>query len=274
MSDCKLADEPGRLAALNRYDVLDTAPEKPFDKITALVQTVMNVPIAAVSLVDVHRQWFKSIQGLDVTETSRDVAFCHYTIQQRTPLIVPDARADPRFAENALVTGEPYIRAYVGVPLETPDGYNLGSLCAIDYEPREFDANQVTTLQSFAKLVVDELELRQVAISDGLTGALTRRAFIEAANHEIERSRRYGRDLTLVLFDLDDFKAVNDTHGHPAGDTVLRYVAACAQENIRTSDTFGRLGGEEFAILMPETDTDAAFACVERLRRRHDGPNR
>jgi diguanylate cyclase (GGDEF)-like protein len=267
VSDCKLVDEAGRMAALNRYEILDTAPEKPFDKITGLVQTVMNVPIAAVSLVDVQRQWFKSIQGLDVAETSRKVAFCHHTIQQREPMIIPDASQDARFADNPLVTGAPYIRAYAGVPLQTPDGYNLGSLCAIDYEPRQFDAGQIAILTSFGKLVVDELELRQVASTDGLTGALTRRGFVETATEEIARSRRYGRPLALALFDLDHFKAVNDTYGHPVGDSVLRTVAACAHETLRTSDTLGRIGGEEFALLMPETDPEAALDCVERLRR-------
>lgn len=267
MSDCKLADEAGRIAALNRYDILDTAPEKPFDKITGLVQTVMDVPIAAVSLVDVHRQWFKSMQGLDVAETSREVAFCHHTIQQREPMVIPDATADPRFSDNPLVTSAPHIRAYTGVPLQTPDGYNLGSLCAIDYKPREFDASQIAILTSFAKLVVDEVELRQVASTDGLTGALTRRGFVEAATQEIERSRRYGRPLALALFDLDHFKSVNDTYGHPAGDSVLRYVTECANDTLRSSDTLGRIGGEEFALLLPETDPEAALDCVERLRR-------
>ena len=267
MSDCKLSDEQGRLAALNRYEVLDSGPEKPFDKITGLVQNVMNVPIAAVSLVDVQRQWFKSIQGLEVTETPRNVAFCHHTIQRREPMVVPDASLDPRFSDNPLVTGEPYIRAYTGVPLETPDGYNLGSLCAIDYEPRQFDAQQISILTSFAKLVVDELELRQVASTDGLTGALTRRGFMEAADQEIARSRRYGRPLALALFDLDHFKSVNDTYGHPAGDRVLRTISSCASASLRASDRFGRLGGEEFALLMPETDPEAALDCVERLRR-------
>nr|WP_274611092.1 sensor domain-containing diguanylate cyclase [Rhodovibrio sodomensis] len=246
---------------------MDTEPEKPFDKITGLVQSVMDVPIAAVSLVDVQRQWFKSIQGLDVAETSREIAFCHHTIQQREPMIVPDATADPRFANNPLVTGAPYIRAYAGVPLKTPDGYNLGSLCAIDYEPRQFDAGQIAILTSFGKLVVDELELRQMASTDGLTGALTRRGFVEMATHEIERSRRYGRPLAVVLFDLDDFKTVNDTYGHPAGDNVLRYVTGCATDTLRSSDTLGRIGGEEFALLMPETQPEAALDCVERLRR-------
>jgi GAF domain-containing protein len=182
VSDCKLSDEQGRLAALNRYEVLDTGPEKPFDKITGLVQNVMNVSIAAVSLVDVQRQWFKSIQGLEVAETPRNVAFCHHTIQRREPMVVTDASLDPRFSDNPPVTGEPYIRAYTGVPSETPDGCNLGSLCAIDYRPRQFDAQQVAILTSFAKLVVDELELRQVASTDGLTGAPTRRGFMEAAD--------------------------------------------------------------------------------------------
>lgn len=268
MSDFKLGDESGRIAALHRYDILDTAPEKPFDKITSLVKTILNVPVAAVSLIDVDRQWFKSSQGMDASETSRDVAFCHYTIKQREPMVIPDATKDPRVSGNPFVTGEPHIRAYAGAPLQTPDGYNLGALCAIDYIPRTFDASQIAILTSFGKLVIDELELRQVASTDGLTGALSRRGFAEAVNREIARARRYGRTAALALFDLDHFKAVNDTHGHPAGDAVLRGVAACAADSLRASDSFGRIGGEEFALLMPETGPEAALDCVERLRQR------
>lgn len=108
MLDAKLQDEAGRMAALKRYDVLDTPPEQPFDKITSLVKNVLGVPICAVSLVDRERQWFKSIQGLDVRETPRSISFCTHTIQAAEPLIVSDALEDPRFRSNPLVPGAAY----------------------------------------------------------------------------------------------------------------------------------------------------------------------
>lgn len=265
--DRKLDDEDGRLAALRRYDVLDTSAEAPFDMLTGLVRTVLGVPIAAVSLIDAERQWFKSIAGLSACETSRDISFCSYTIKQRQPLIVPDALLDPRFSANPLVTGDPFIRSYIGIPLETPDGYNLGALCAIDHKPRNFSKSEVGIMTTFAKLVLNELELRQIATSDALTGAMTRRAWIDAAQTEVARCRRYGGDATIILFDVDHFKQVNDAHGHPAGDAVLRGLAHRCIDTLREGDMLGRIGGEEFAVLLPATNARAATDLAERLRR-------
>lgn len=264
--DQKLNDEEGRIAALRRYDVLDTAPEEAFDKLTELVRNVLGVPIAAVSLIDSERQWFKSIAGLTACETSREVSFCTHAIQQRKPLVVPDATLDPRFSNSPLVTEDPRIRSYLGIPLETPDGYNLGALCAIDTKPRAFPSSEIGIMTSFAQLVLNELELRQIAMSDGLTGAMTRRAWVETATKELARSRRHGTEASIILFDIDHFKQVNDVHGHPAGDAVLQTLAQRCFGTLRESDMFGRIGGEEFAVLLPATDTEGATDLAERLR--------
>lgn len=267
VASSKLCDEHGRLAALERYAVLDTPPEGPFDKITSLVRNVLGVPISAVSLIDRDRQWFKSIQGLDVTETPRSASFCSHTIQLVEPLLVSNTLTDPRFNSNPLVTGDPNIRSYAGVPLQTPDGYNVGALCAIDYVPRDFSNAQIDILTSFASLIVDELELRRIAERDYLTHALTRRGFVEATAKEITRFQRYGRASVLLMFDIDHFKQINDQFGHPAGDEVLKTISAACQGHLRSNDLFGRLGGEEFAILLVETDSNTAFAAAEKIRR-------
>jgi diguanylate cyclase (GGDEF)-like protein len=267
MLDLKHRDEEGRIAALERYAVLDTPPEEPFEKITALVQSVLSVPVCAVSLVDRERQWFKSIQGLDARETPRDVSFCTHTIKTDEPLVVPDALAHPCFATNALVLGPPHVRAYAGVPLQTPDGYNVGALCAIDMVPRDFSDAQIGILKSFASLVVDELELRRIAERDHLTHALTRRGFVEQMKKEIARCHRHGRESVLVMMDIDHFKAVNDGHGHPAGDEVLKAVSATCLKELRENDVFGRLGGEEFGVLLTETDPVGGLDAAEKLRR-------
>ncbi|QNE32982.1 sensor domain-containing diguanylate cyclase [Sphingomonas sp. NBWT7] len=266
MLDSLLRDEPARIAALHRLEVLDTAVEEPFEKIVTLVRTVLAVPMATVTLVDRDRQWFKARRGLEVDQTPRSVSFCTHTIQQREPLIVEDADLDPRFAGTPLVKGPPYIKSYAGVPLRTPEGYNIGSLCAMDTRPRRFSPADVAILSNFANIVCDELELRMIAQVDHLTGALTRRGFNDQADREIARANRYGRRGTLVMLDLDHFKTVNDTHGHAVGDRVLQQVAEILRVTLRPSDVFGRLGGEEFAILLPETIGNEAAAVIERLR--------
>jgi len=264
--ELKTADEEGRQRALDRYDILDSEAEKPFETVVNLVQNTLQVPMCAVSLIDRDRQWFKARRGLEVSETSRNVSFCTHTIERGEPLIVRDATKEPLFKDNPLVTGAPHIRAYLGVPLMTPDGYNLGSLCAIDNKPREFPPHEVNILKSFAKIVMDQLELRQIASRDSLTGALARRAWVEKAEEELKRTRRYGHALSFAMFDIDHFKRVNDTHGHREGDRVIQSLADCAMDEMREQDIFGRFGGEEFVLMMPETAIDGARELVERIR--------
>lgn len=266
MPDSQLMDEAGRLAALRRYDILDTPAESGFDRITGLVRSILNVPMAVVSLIDSDRQWFKSCNGLDADQTPRDLAFCDHTIRQREPMIIPDATADARFSANPLVTGEPGIRSYAGVPLVTPDGYNVGSLCAIDMAPRAFDPAHIAILHSLGALVVDQMELRRIADRDFLTDALTRRAFIAEMDKRIALFARHDRPASLLLFDIDRFKAVNDTYGHAAGDQVIRAVARRCADLKRPSDLVGRLGGEEFGLLLPETEGMDALHAAERFR--------
>lgn len=205
-------------------------------------------------------------QRLDVSETPRSVSFCTHAIQQTAPFLISDARLDARFADNPFVATEPGVRSYAGIPLLTPEGYNVGVLCAIDDKVRDFNEAEVAILSNFARIVMNELELRRIAERDQLTGALTRRGFVDKAKQEMTRFQRYGRPCCLVLIDLDHFKRVNDTHGHPAGDAVLREMAATVVGSTRPVDFLGRLGGEEFAVLLPETEPSDALAAVERFR--------
>src|SRR3954470_15203967 len=126
------SNERERLAALERYQVLDSPPEKEFDDLTSLAAHICGTPIALVSLVDAHRQWFKSKVGLETTETSRDISFCGHCIQLPNLMEVPDARQEFMFYDNPLVTGDPGICFYAAMPLATPDGQNLGTLCVMD----------------------------------------------------------------------------------------------------------------------------------------------
>ncbi len=266
MMDTKLVDEEGRLAAVKRYEILDTAPEAPFDRITGLVKAVMDVPMASISLIDANRQWLKSCVGMAGGDTEREITFCTHTIQSREPMVIGDATVDPRFMANPLVTGPPHIASYLGVPLATPDGYNLGSLCAIDTKPRTYSAAQVEVMKSFAALAMNELELRRIAQVDFLTGAATRRGFCLELDKAISRYVRHGRGSALLTLDIDHFKKVNDSFGHPAGDRVLRAVGTRMERLVRASDLVGRLGGEEFGILLTDGSLEEAMLAAERFR--------
>jgi diguanylate cyclase (GGDEF)-like protein/PAS domain S-box-containing protein len=398
-------DEKDRLQALGRYEILDSEPEAAFDRLTALAARLLDVPIALVSLVDEHRQWFKSRVGLDVGETPRNLAFCAHAILEDRPLVVADATRDMRFTDNALVTGEPLIRAYAGVPLKAPGGHRLGTLCAIDRRPRTFSTEQIQILRELSAIAVDALELRlerrralaaiedtrrateelrvlfdqaplalwtldaqgvvlswnaaaeqvfgwtageavgrflpivgpeqheqfeqfahalkqsgapgvvdrkrqrkdgsfvdvrlavaplldqsggtrgfltiaqdvteelrlreelkRAASSDPMTGLFNRRGFEELAGRELARARRERTPVSMVMFDIDNFKQINDANGHPVGDRVLCAVSRIVRESLRATDVGSRWGGEELLVLLPNADDKAARAMAERAR--------
>nr|HEX4316203.1 sensor domain-containing diguanylate cyclase [Kofleriaceae bacterium] len=154
------SDEAERLAALQRYRILDTPEERAFDRVAELVKRALAVPIVVVSLVDERRQWFKACVGLGDRETAREVSFCAHAILGDEPMVVADATRDTRFATNPLVVRDPSIRAYAGAPLRTPSGLKLGALAAIDTRPRMFTSDQLALLEGLASVIVDELELR------------------------------------------------------------------------------------------------------------------
>ena len=157
-------NEAERLRALRDYDILDTAPEERFDRITRILSRTLNIPIALVSLVDAERQWFKSQVGLGASETPREVAFCAHAICEEDVMVVEDATLDQRFSANPLVTGDPDIRFYAGAPLRTESGLNMGTLCAIDRKPRTLSPDETALLTDLAALVVDEMEMRRLVL--------------------------------------------------------------------------------------------------------------
>ncbi|ASC72579.1 hypothetical protein XM38_035370 [Halomicronema hongdechloris C2206] len=155
--------EAARLEALRQYSILDTPSEQTYDDITDLAAFICDVPIALISMVDLNRQWFKARVGLEVTETSRDVSFCAHAILDKQMLVIHDALEDERFQQNPLVTCAPGIRFYAGVPLVTPEGHALGTLCVIDRQPRELSEQQKNALEALARQVVTQLELKRVS---------------------------------------------------------------------------------------------------------------
>ena len=176
MTAPKLMPTPdsARVAALEKYAILDTEPEQAFDDLTLLASYICKTPIALISLVDQDRQWFKSKVGLSVSETPREVAFCSTAIQQSDVMVVPDTLQDARFRDNPLVVSEPRIRFYAGAPLINEEGYALGTLCVVDRKPREFGPDQVEALQALSRLVLAQLEFRRNLLL--LKEALTARA--------------------------------------------------------------------------------------------------
>ncbi|WP_236579853.1 GAF domain-containing protein, partial [Pseudanabaena sp. lw0831] len=154
------ANESDRLVALDRYKILDTLPEQVYDDLTQLAMDICGTPIALISLIDKDRQWFKSRVGIEATETPRDISFCGHAVAGSAILNVPDASLDPRFADNPLVTKDPNIRFYAGVPLITDDNFALGTLCVIDLQPHDLTEQQIRQLEALSRLVISQFELR------------------------------------------------------------------------------------------------------------------
>lgn len=150
-------DEASRLRALQELLVLDTPPEERFDRIARFAAQELDTPIALVSLIDEHRQWFKSRFGLDADETARDISFCGHAIAQPELFIIGDAAQDERFADNPLVTGPPYIRFYAGMPVCAPTGERVGTLCVIDTRPREIGRIERAVMKALSQLVNEAL---------------------------------------------------------------------------------------------------------------------
>lgn len=262
--------EADRLAALHSYEVLDTASEEAFDGLVALAARLTDSPIALVSLIDADRQWFKARHGLDAMETPRDDAFCtHAILDPDHPLIVEDATADPRFQANPLVTGAPDIRAYLGMPLVNPEGHALGSLCVIDRVSRSYDPATVETMQTLARAVSVNLELRRTllrtrkaALTDSLTGLPNRRAVMDV----LTTVAATANPVAVIAVDLDHFKEVNDGEGHAAGDALLQAAADRLRKTVRPADLVGRMGGDEFVVLLAGvTDREVVARVAQRV---------
>ncbi|MEL6958840.1 MAG: sensor domain-containing diguanylate cyclase [Pseudomonadota bacterium] len=259
----KSGDEAGRKCALDRLNILDTEPEPEFEKVTDLITTCLDVPIATVSLIDSDRQWFKSMRGINAQNVDREDTFCTHTIKSDVCLVINDVRKDPRFSSNPFVMGEPHVRAYLGVPLLTPDGYAVGTICAIDVKVRDFTAHDIAMMEGFAKIIMNELELRTLASTDFLTKLATRRTFVTALQELMDKNT----PTALLFADLDRFKDVNDTLGHPVGDDILRATGHILIWHCPENGMAARLGGEELALVLPLTDGAAATAKAEAIRK-------
>lgn len=270
----KPANEATRLDTLRALNILDSSPEERFDRLTRLAKRLFGVPIALVSLVDEDRQWFKSCQGLDASETSRDISFCGHAILGEDVFLVPDAALDKRFHDNPLVVNEPHIRFYAGCPLNVQNGSKVGTLCLIDRQPRDFNEEDLTLLRDLTRMAEQELAAVQLATMDDLTMLSNRRGFEALAKHALSVSRRLEKPTALLYFDLDQFKQINDRFGHAEGDHALTTFARLLQDTFRESDVLGRLGGDEFAALLTNAETTESARATERLQEAVDKHNK
>lgn len=259
------SDELTRLHSLKALNLLDTLPEERFDRLTRLAKRLFNVPIALVSLIDAERQWFKSRQGIELTETARELSFCAHTILSDDLMIVPDALLDERFHDNPHVIDEPWVRFYAGVPLAAPNNSKVGTFCLIDLNPRDLSEEDQELLRDLGQMAEQELTIVQAATMDDLTLLSNRRGFISLARHALNLCRRLKMPASLFFFDLDKFKDINDCYGHAEGDRALVNFSQLLRDTFRDSDVVGRLGGDEFVALLTNTTRMQSEQILQRL---------
>lgn len=261
-----LPNEVQRQRDLERQGVLDQPEDEHFTRLVQLASTVLETPIALISLVDRDRQWFLARHGLEAKETPREMAFCAHAIAHDETLVVPDARQDPRFCTNPLVTNDPKICFYAGTPLQSRDGHNLGTLCVIDRLPRHFSANQVKLLEELAQLVLRELELRRLATVQPITGFANRISFLGQAKPELERARTARANLALLALEIDHFSQIRNRWGQEASDRALQDVADLLRSQLCPKDLIGQIGDQEFALLMVDANAEGALERAEAIR--------
>lgn len=396
------AQETERLEKLRSYEILDSLPEEAHVRITRLAAKTFNVPIAAISLIEGDKLWFKAHIGNAYNEISRKLTFCAHAICQDEVFVVEDATKDPRFSDNPYVTGAPHLRFYAGAPLRASGGLNLGTVNILDTKPRTITDDERESLADLAAMVIDSFEMRQLlnranaaerrfidameslpngfvlydkddrlvicneryreiyaesakyivpgasfeeiirngvengqypdaigneeawiaerlemhqnpgepieqhlpgdtwlrvqerrtsegglvgfrfditelkrqerelirlAWTDSLTDAMNRHRFMDLAGKEIERTKRRNGQLSLLLLDADHFKQINDKYGHAAGDAILKGLVERWTRSLRSHDLIGRIGGEEFSILLPEANAANAIRTANRLRK-------
>ena len=263
-------DEVERIASLRALDVLDTAHEERFDRLTRVARRLFDAPIVLVSLVDTNRQWFKSCVGLDVSETPRDVSFCAHAILQDDVFVIPDALVDERFHDNPLVTGDPHIRFYAGCPLSLPDGSRVGTLCIIDRVSREFTADDHDLLCDIAAMAERELGGLQDAITDELTGISNLDGFTMLGAHTLRVCNRLGRPLSMLCFDLCGPQFTGHAADVPAPDChqdeAILTFGRILVHTFPDSDVIGRLGHSRFGVLMSKPGAGGFASDLQRLR--------
>ncbi|MGQ9425705.1 sensor domain-containing phosphodiesterase [Gilvimarinus sp. F26214L] len=274
-------EEHERLDDLHRLCALNEASESRLDHYTSLIAEIFGFPVVLVSFVDQDKEWFKSAYGFEASEVKRDISFCAHAITYKEIMVIPDARADSRFANNPLVTGPPHIRFYAGAVIRSSNGHPLGTLCLIDYRTREFGRREQQRLLKFAELLESDINatyelesLRQSiehsAFFDPLTWLPNRRLFIRRLDSMLEQARERALQVPLVLFSVSRLRLINQAFGTQIGDSLLhevgdRLIACCPPDGF-----VAHVQADEFVVAFPaEKDALEAFLSAARtlLRR-------
>jgi diguanylate cyclase (GGDEF)-like protein len=272
-----------KIANIHSLDLFYTPLEERFERITRVGRRALQVPVAAISLLNEDKQWFKSAAGWGISELPREQAICKLTVEGTELLVIPDTLADPRVASLPIVASAPRFRAYAGVPLIGDHGGPIGTFCVFDLRPREFSPADRQTLADLAamaqrELVSDQLTTahaaltsklglaRREALMDPLTHLWNRRGASVLLKAALTEADQRNTPLALALLDLDNFKRINDNHGHQTGDEVLRRIASRLLSSVRGDDAICRMGGDEFLVLMRDTDAPVAARIAERMR--------
>ena len=277
-------NESERIASLRKMLLLSSPDEEAFDRVTRTAQRLFDVPIALLSLVDTNRQWFKSCVGLPVRETGRDISFCGHAIMKDELFVIEDAKLDPRFADNPLVTGAPYVIFYAGRPLRNAENHMVGTLCIIDHQPRHFSQQDRRALDDLGywieqiffgrelsdaqRELLGELdEARRGSMLDPMLNIWNHDATIQVQERETLRAFSHKTPLAVMMIDLDHLGAINEQHGKAVGDAVLIEVAKRLRSSMRSFDTLGRFSGDKFIAILPDATVETAGNVAERIAR-------
>ena len=272
-------NEPARLDSLRRMLAAGAPDGKAFDRVTRAAQRLFGTPIALISLVDHDRQWFKSCIGLTVHETPREASFCAHAILHDEPLVVEDALADPRFADNPLVVRTPKIRFYAGRPLRNAEGFAVGALCVIDRKPRRLGGDEREMLEDLGHWAEALFATSQLSESRrSLTAALeqaqrdrmvdpalhvwNRSAIVDILEREARRALRQHTALSVLLVEVNG-SATDE--GPEASDAAIEELAQAMRAGLRPYDAVGRFGNGELLVVLPDSQRNAAAAVTQRL---------
>lgn len=277
------ANEAERLASLHKMQILSTPGEAAFDKITHVTQFIFKTPVVYITIMDEHRQWFKSAIGLGMKETSREESFCAHVVYHGEIMVIENAAEDERFVDHPAVCSGIQLRFYAGRPLRNYEGFVIGTLCIVDNKPRSLTAEEIKIfdylgswvesvfsgrgLSTVVGSLLEELDAKKRdSMVDPLLNVWNRRAIMDIFKKEADLASRQQSALSVLMIDVDNFKQINDVYGHGVGDRVLARIADTLRLSLRTYDSVGRYGGEEFLIILPHTELDQGLKLAERLR--------
>ncbi|ABI77629.1 GGDEF/GAF domain protein [Hyphomonas neptunium ATCC 15444] len=279
--------EQQKSEVLQRYRILKSETVHDASHIARTAALALGTPIVIAALNERYRAWYRAAHGVTDNDFHNLQEFCAYANLSDDAFAVADARLEPYFAREPAVMGAPNVVFFAGAPLSDPDGKRFGTLCLIGNQPRSPAPGQIELLKSMAHIVSQDIcvhsagryavqglinaeeercALYDLAVTDPLTKALNHRAFFRFAEREVQRAQRHHHPVSVLMFDIDHFKKVNDIHGHAAGDEVIIRLSRLVTECVREADLLGRLGGEEFGLILPETSLEAAVTLANRLR--------